>query len=332
MLRTAGVLCLGLITAAAVWAAAPQAAPKKPGLAARAAKKGAAPATAGGEKSGLNKAHLEGYLRHLYVWGPQIKVEIGDFTPSAVAGFMQATVRASFGLASEEQVLYVSADGKQIMRGPIYPADDNPFRAELNKITTALQPSFGTPGATVVIVTYSDFQCPHCREEAKTLRENILKTYPKQARVYYKDMPLANHDWAKTAALASRCIFRQNALAFWEFHDWIFDKQAEITAANFQEKLAGFVKGKEIDALQLSRCLDKRETEEEVNKSIAEARTLGINSTPTLFVNGRRLTGATPWPNLKQIIDDEIEYQKTAKNAGEDCSCEIRLPSPLAKE
>ncbi|MBI3668136.1 MAG: DsbA family protein [Acidobacteria bacterium] len=275
---------------------------------------------------------MESYIRHLFVWGPQITVEVGDFTPSPVPGLLQTTVRASFSLASEEQVFYVSADGKHIVRGPAYPAEDNPFRADLNKITTALQPSFGTPGAAVVIATYSDFQCPHCREEAKVLRENILKAYPKEVRVYFKDMPLANHDWAKTAAIASRCIFRQNPLAFWEFHDWIFEKQPEITAANFREKLAGFIKSQEIDPLQLNRCLDKRETEGEVNQSIAEARSLGINATPTMFINGRRISGATPWPNLKQIIDEEIEYQKTAKNAGEDCNCEVRLPTPFAKQ
>src|SRR5207247_52703 len=86
------------------------------------------------------------------------------------------------------------------------------------------------------------------------------------------------------------------------------------------------------DALQLGRCMDTKATEAEVNKSVAESRDLRINSTPTLFVNGRRLPSQIAWPDLRQIIDQEIEYQKTAKNAGEDCGCEVSLPAPaLAK-
>jgi hypothetical protein len=54
-------------------------------------------------------------------------------------------------------------------------------------------------------------------------------------------------------------------------------------------------------------------------------------STPTLFVNGRRLPSQVGWPDLRTIIDQEIEYQKTAKNAGEDCGCELKLPSPVLK-
>jgi hypothetical protein len=66
-----------------------------------------------------------------------------------------------------------------------------------------------------------------------------------------------------------------------------------------------------------------------VTKNFAEGRALEINSTPTIFVNGRRLAGSVSWDQLKQIIEYEIEYQKTAKNAGENCGCELKLPSPL---
>jgi protein-disulfide isomerase len=324
MLRRFLALALGLAAAVMLPAAAQQAAKK----AAPAAKKKSA-AAAPGPESALNKKHLEAYLRHVYGWLPQVKVEVGDFTPAPVRGMLQTTVRASYQLESQEKVFLVSSDGKYIFDGALYEAADNPFRSNLNKITTALQPSFGAPGASVVIVDYSDFQCPHCREEAKVLRENILKTYPTQVRVYFKDYPLSNHDWARTAAMAGHCIFKQNPAAFWDYHDWIFDKQAEVTSANFRDKLNEFVKGKQIDPLQLNRCLDKRETEGEVDKSIAEGRSVGVTSTPTLFVNGRRLAGAMPWPNLKQIIDLEIDYQKVAKNAGEADCCVVRLPSAV---
>ena len=314
------LITLGVALAAGLGAQAP--AKKSP------ARKSSAPLAAA-EKSGLNKQHLEAYLRHLFVWNPQIKVEVGDFKPAPAAGMMQTTVTASFGPATEQMTFYVSSDGKYIFNGALHEAAANPFQNEISKITTALQPSFGSPGAPVTLVVFSDFQCPHCKEEGKELRENVTKAYPTQVRVYFKDYPLSNHDWAKPAAMAGRCIFRQTPLAFWEYHDWVFDKQGEITAANFREKLNGFVKGKEIDPLQLNQCLDRKETEGEIDKSIGEARNVRVNSTPTMFLNGRRMA-RVPWATLKQYIDFEIDYQKTAKNAGEQECCEVRLPTPFS--
>jgi hypothetical protein len=76
--------------------------------------------------------------------------------------------------------------------------------------------------------------------------------------------------------------------------------------------------------------MDTRATEAEVNKNVADGKALQVSSTPTMFVNGRRLVGQVEWQNLRQIIESEIEYQKTAKNAGEDCGCEVKLPTPLS--
>ena len=279
-------------------------------------------------KSAFDKSAFEAYVRHLFVWGPQIKVEVGDSKPSPIPGMMQVNVHASSGKAFDDKLFYVSKDGKKVVLGTVFDVTENPFKSDIEKLKTEFQPSFGTPGAPVVLVVFSDFQCSFCRDEAKMLRTNVLSTYPKQVRVYFKDFPLEQiHPWAKIAAIAGRCIFRQNPAAFWQYHDWIFEQQGQITVENLKTKVLDFTKGKEIDALQLGRCLDGRATEAEVDQNITEARALNVNSTPTLFVNGRRLVGQQNWPNLRQVIDFEIEYQKTARNAGEDCGCEVKLPS-----
>ena len=284
------------------------------------------------KKSALDKATLEAYVRHLSVWGPQIKVEIGDPKPSPLPGMLEVNVRASAGSASQEELFYVSKDGQKMVIGTVYDVKENPFKTDLDKLKTDLQPSFGTPGAPVVLVLFSDFQCPFCKEEAKVLRTNLLSTYPKQVRLYFKDMPLDQiHPWAKAAAIAGRCVFKQSPTAFWDYHDWIYEHQGEITKENLRDKALEFAKGKQLDALQLGRCMDTRATEAEVDKSVKEARDLRVTSTPTLFVNGRRLPSQVAWPDLRMIIDYEIEYQKTAKNAGEDCGCELKLPAPALK-
>jgi protein-disulfide isomerase len=264
------------------------------------------------------------------VWSPQIKVEIGDPKPAPVPGFSEVQVHASAGTASADETLYVSKDGQKIMRGNFFDVNQNPFKKELDKLHTDLQPSMGTPGAPVVVVLFSDFECPYCKEEAKALRSNLLSTYPKEVRLYFKDMPLEQiHPWALPAAIAGRCIFNQNPAAFWDYHDWIYEAQSDVTADNLKPKIMEFVKGREIDPLQLERCMDTKATLPEIQKSIAEAKALGVAGTPTLFVNGRLLTGQpASWANLRQVIDYEIEYQKTAKNAGEDCGCEVKLPGP----
>ena len=286
------------------------------------------------KKSALDKATFEAYFRHLNVYGPQITVSIDDPKPAAdLPGFLAVNVRASMGAASRTETFYVSKDGQRIIRGRVFDIAQNPFKPELDKLKTEFRPSLGAPGATVVVVVFSDFQCPSCRELARTLHQNLLAVYPKQVRMYYAEFPLEPiHPWAKPAAIAGRCVFRQNAAAFWDYHDWIFEHQQEITPENLKDKVLEFAKSKQIDTLQLSRCIDTRATEADIDKSIAMAGALGVNQTPTLFVNGRQLAGALDWANLKTIIDYEIEYQKTAKNAGEDCGCEMKLPLPLGNQ
>ena len=282
------------------------------------------------KKSALDKVTLEAYVRHLNVWGQPVKVEIGDPKPSPLAGFSEVQVHASAGQAWADETLYVSKDGQKILRATVFDVNQNPFKPQLEKLHTELQPSFGTPGAPVILVLFSDFECPYCKEEAKSLRSNLMATYPKEVRLYFKDLPLTQiHPWAMNASIAGRCIFRQNPAAFWDYHDWIYEDQGNITADNLKSKILGYVKGKEIDAVQLDRCMDSKATAPEIEKSMAEAKLLGVAATPTLFVNGRQLVGpAATWANLRQVIDYEIEYQKTAKNAGEDCGCEVKLPAP----
>jgi protein-disulfide isomerase len=285
--------------------------------------------TAPKPKSAFDKRTLEEYVRHLFLYMPNIRIEVSDPKPSEAPGFSEVLVRASLGDASEEKSLLVSKDGQKILIAQVYDIARNPFHRELEKLTTEFHPSMGTPGAPVVIVIFSDFQCGYCREEAKMLRENLLKEFPSGVRLYFKDFPLTQiHDWAMPAALAGRCVFNQDALKFWDYHDWIFDRQAGIGAETFDAKLAEFAREKNLDEAQLASCRALPATRAAIERSITEARSLGVNSTPTLFINGRKIAFSIKWPNLKQVIEFELGYQKTAQNAGEKC-CEMKLPDPL---
>ncbi len=284
------------------------------------------------KKSALDKATMEAYVRHLYVMdAAKIKVVVEDPKPSTqLPGFYDVIVRASAGNQSYNLPFLVSKDGSKILQGNVFDIASNPFKKDLDKLKTEFEPSFGTPGAPVVLVEFSDFECPYCKQEAKMLRDNLLTAYPKQVRLYFKTFPLETlHPWAKAAAIASRCVYKQQPAAFWTYHDWIFEHQQEITPENLKDKVMGWAKDqKDIDSLQLGQCIDTKATLAEVNEDEAEAKNLSIDGTPTLFVNGRRIAQTIDWPNLRSIIDYEIEYQKTAKNAGEDCGCELKLDVP----
>jgi len=283
-------------------------------------------------KPGLDKVALEAYVRHLLAVIPEVQVKIDDPKPSPVSNLEQVDVHFIYGQRSQDETFYVSKDGHKIIRGYIYDLSQNPFKDDLDKLKTSLSPSFGDAGAPVVVVVFSDFECPNCKEEAKTLRQNLPTAFPKDVRVYFKDFPLEQiHPWAKPAAIAGQCVFRENPAAFWQYHDWIYEHQSEITADNLKAKVLEFAQTvKDLDGMQLGRCIDSKATEADVDASIAQGRALKIDATPTMFVNGRRLIGNYPWPNLQQIINGELNYQKTAKNAGEKC-CELKIPNPLDK-
>lgn len=290
------------------------------------------PLAAAKKKSFLDKPTMESYVRHLFVWPAQIAVTISDPKPSKVDGMMEMTVTGSMGGASQASTFFVSRNGENVIQGMSFDVNTNPFKSNIDAIKTAFAPGIGTSGAPVVVAIYSDFQCPHCREEAKMLRANLIQTFSKEVRAYFRDFPIEQiHDWAKPAAMAGRCVYREDQAKFWDYHDWVFEKQAEITLASFRSKLEGFLADKKIAAPGVLQCLDGKATAEDVNKSFAEGIAVGVNSTPTLFVNGRKLAGNLSWPQLKQIVEYEIEYQKTAKNAGDNCGCELTLPSVLPK-
>jgi protein-disulfide isomerase len=282
--------------------------------------------------SALDKAALEAYVRHLLAVIPEVQVKIDDPKPTPIASLQEVDIHFTYGPRTQDETFYVSKDGKSIVRGVVYDLAQNPFQSDLDKLKTDLSPSFGAAGAPVVLVMFGDFECPECKNEAATLRQNLLKSFPTQVRVYFKDFPLEQiHPWAKTAAIAGRCVFRQSPAAFWKYFDWIYDHQDQITADTLKAKVTEFAKSApDIDGIELGRCLDTNATEAEVDASIAQARALHVDATPTVFLNGRRLVGNYPWPNLEQLINGELNYQKTAQNAGEKC-CTIKIPSPLDK-
>ncbi|MBI3207655.1 MAG: thioredoxin domain-containing protein [Candidatus Solibacter usitatus] len=287
------------------------------------------PVAASPAKTAFDKAHFSEYLRHLFLIPEQFQILVDDPTPSDMPSMLDVNVKVTDGGANTQQVsFYVSKDGTKAMQGKVFDLRDSPFAADTKLLKIDGSPVAGPANAAVSIFVYSDFQCQYCKEEAKTLRANLEKSYPTQVKLIFKDFPLEKiHPWAKPAAIIGRCVQKQDPAAFWGFHDWIFEQQPQITAENLKTKSLEYAGGKKLDTLLLGQCIDGKMTEKDVEASAEQARALQVNSTPTLFVNGRRLVGNVAWDQLKSVIDHEIEYAKKAKQKEEAC-CEVKLPIP----
>lgn len=276
----------------------------------------------------LDLPAIESYIRHLLMWTPGIAVKLGEPTPASMPGLYRLTVRGTAGQKSQDEVFYVSADGQTIIHGDVFDVKKSPFEADISRLKTEDQPFLGTPGAPVTIVEFSDFQCPYCRQESSIVRKDLMEAFPHDIQLYYVDYPLESiHPFARGAAVLGRCIYRQNNASFWAYHDWIFEHQGEITPENLRERGMAFSGAdKNLDMKQLTDCAVATAPREEVdhNKTIGDS--LKINSTPTFFVNGRRLVGTIALQDWKMVVQHEIDYAKTLKKEADCCSIQLALP------
>jgi protein-disulfide isomerase len=261
----------------------------------------------------LDKAKLEAYLRHAELWVPQVNVKIDDPVPATdLPGFNQVTVHLSYNKAAKDEVFYLSKDGQKIFTGNVWDINKSPFQDVLDKLKTDGQPSYGGPAdAPVSLVVFGDFECPFCKQEATILRQNIPTSFPGKVRVVFMDFPLDSiHPWARPASIAGRCIVRQSSDLFWKYHDWVYANQTSITPDNYNSKLMEWAGQNGVDTVQLGRCVDNKVTEPEVDRTVAMGRELGVDATPTLFLNGRKLVDQlAQWQALQQLIPLEIDHQ-----------------------
>jgi protein-disulfide isomerase len=176
----------------------------------------------------------------------------------------------------------------------------DPFADVKQKLVLDDAPSKGPKDASIVIVEFGDFQCPSCRQLDLILRR-LLPEHP-QVRLVFKDFPLEQiHPWAMTAALVGRCAYQQSDEAFWRVHDLIYDHQDQITPEIAYDKLLQLGADAGLNPTALRTCVADPQTTELVRKSITQGRDLGIEGTPTTFVNGRVIVGPNE-PLLGQYL------------------------------
>ena len=166
-------------------------------------------------------------------------------------------------------------------------------------VIEAFNPMRGPADAPVVLVEYTDYQCPYCERAQPTLNA-VRERYGDSVVHVFKNLPLPMHQQAGLAAEAALCAGDQGK--FWELHDWLFANKSNIS----HDTLVAQAELIPLDVAVFTECLGTRVHKDEVEADAAEAATFGIRGTPGFVINGRILTGAQPLDQFIAVIDDEL--------------------------
>jgi protein-disulfide isomerase len=246
---------------------------------------------------------VNAFLQQTLGYDPAISWKITSIKPAAAEGLAEVDVTVSSPQGSQGQKFYVTPDSTHAIIGEILPFGARPFDAVRDQLKKGINgPSRGPDAAPVTVVEFSDLQCPHCKEAQPTL--DRLAAEDKNARVVFQNFPLPMHDWAMKAATYADCVGRSSPDAFWKFIESIYGAQSDITTANADEKLTGFADAAGVKGNDMAACAAKPETTTRVERSIDLGKALDVNSTPTIFINGRKLSaGGLPYDVLQKLVD-----------------------------
>jgi protein-disulfide isomerase len=177
------------------------------------------------------------------------------------------------------------------------------FLAEADKpleVPVGSSPSKGPSSAPVTIVAFSEFQCPFCARALPGLEE-LERSYPGKVRIAFKHLLIPGHQQAPLAAEASLAAHEQGK--FWPYHDKLFQNQQALDRAALERYAAELG----LDVRRFKAALDSGKHRKQVESDMQLASRLGASATPTFFVNGRKLMGAKPFAEWKQILDEELK-------------------------
>jgi len=252
---------------------------------------------------------VNGFLKYTFGFDEGTTWKIVKIQPSS-NGLAEVNVVVA---QKEQQAAYkllVTPDGKHVVVGDVIPFGAKPFEPVRKQLEAGANgPVKGLATAPVTIVEFSDFQCPHCKD-AQPAVEKLLAAHP-EVKFVFQNFPLSMHDWARKAASYADCVGRADKTAFWKFSSDVFEKQGDITLSNSDEKLAAIADAAGVKGADIANCAGKPDADTRVQKSIDLGTSVEVTSTPTFFINGRKVSNITQIP-------DEVLTKILAFHAKED--------------
>jgi protein-disulfide isomerase len=251
------------------------------------------------------EATVDGFLKQMFGWNQELTWKIAEIKPAEAPGMSEVT--AVFSTPQGQQIfrIYVTADQKFALTGDVVPFGANPFAAARAELKGASGPSQGPADATATIVEFGDLECPACKAAQPQLAK-LLQEEPK-ARLVFQNFPLETiHKWAMPAAKYVDCVSRESNDTAIKFIATVYEHQGEVTPENADAMLKGYAKEAGANPDTVAACVAKPDTEKRVRESIALGEKLGVTSTPTFFINGRKVVGFgnnTPYEVVKAIVE-----------------------------
>jgi len=173
--------------------------------------------------------------------------------------------------------------------------------AVMHDIPTEGFPSEGPDNAPIVIVEFSDFECPFCRKWHNETYLPLREKYPNQIKLVYRNFPLVSlHANAYLAAEAAMCAGDQER--YWDYHDALFQGKKGMG----EEAFKGYAAELGLDTVAFNDCLDREKYKDFIREDMAYAASIGVQSTPTFYVNGKLVVGAQPLAVFEQIVQAEL--------------------------
>jgi protein-disulfide isomerase len=259
-------------------------------------------------------AHLvERHVRAHYSLPPSVKVILGPLRASDFANYDALTVTFAGATKKQEFEFLLSRDHKTLIRMTTLDLTKDPYVETMKKIDVSGRPTRGSKDAKVTVVNYDDFECPFCSRMHETLFPGLFKEYGDRVLFIYKDYPLEEiHPWAVHAAVNANCLSTQNGDAYWDYADYLHGNQHAIGGGREGQnaeldKLATLQAQKHsLDVPKLQACV-KAQDEKAVRASMREGDSLGVDATPTMFVNGQKLDGAVPEDEVRLALDRALQ-------------------------
>jgi len=179
--------------------------------------------------------------------------------------------------------------------------------AKLPRRTAGDPLAMGETDAPVVMVSYSEFQCPFCGKFARDTEPGLIETYVKNGtlRIEWRDFPYLGKE-SMTAALAGRAAALQGK--FWAFHDAMYAQQQPVNSGKLTEDyLASVARKVGLDGERLIKDMARPELADAVGKDFTEGQSIGVTGTPAFIVNGQPIIGAQPAHVFEQAIENAAE-------------------------
>jgi protein-disulfide isomerase len=252
---------------------------------------------------------VNSFLRQMFGYDPSMTWKVGEITPSKAEGLAEVPVTLSNPQGSQVVTLYVTPDGKHALVGEVLPFGAHPFAEARQMLEKGVNgPARGPANSPVMIVEFSDLQCPHCKEAQPTI-EKLLASEP-NTHFVFQSFPLPSHNWAAKGAAYADCVGRASNDAFWKFVQKTYDVQQDITESNADEKLTAIANDSGVKGSDIAACAVKGETSARVEHSIALGKSVDVTGTPTVFVNGYKIRSlGMPPETLKQLVDFEAKQR-----------------------